>query len=190
MHSSVTRNVRPYSGSSMSGVLCSGDQVLLTDCPFENLHPGDIIVFASPRHPEDVIHRVIERLPDGLRTRGDRSPVCDAELVTPETYRGKVNEVIRGNRRIPVAGGRRGLWQLCTNRLRRRLLSLPAWMVRPIRQRFGDTPFAAFLVRMPGVYQGRYAGPDENNIHKISWHGKALATRDSQSEPWRLRFQR
>ncbi len=174
----------------MAGLLRPGDQILLAHSPFESLLCGDIIVFASPRHPDEVIHRVIERLPNGLRTSGDRSSQSDAELVTPGNYRGKVNEIIRGNRRIKIAGGHRGLWQLRCNRIRRWLLTIPAWIVRPIRHRYGDTPFAAILARMPGVYQGRYAGPDENKIHKLSWHGKVLATRNSKHEHWNLRFRR
>lgn len=180
----------PYIGSSMAGTLSPGDQIQIEIFPFENLCPGDIVVFSSSKHPEDVIHRVIARLPDGMQTQGDRSPHPDKELVTADRYIGKVTEVIRGNRRIRVAGGRRGLRQAKRGRIYRRLQGIPAGMVRPIRRRFGDDWVLASAAKLPGVRHVTFTDANGARISKLIWNHRVLATKQQEDTPWKLRFRR
>lgn len=184
------RMLRIYHGSSMQGIFCTNDMLDVLAVSIDRLMVGDIIAFRSLDGTREIVHRVISRLPGGLKTQGDRSPHPDADLVTVDRYIGKVIEVIRGNRRIPIHGGRWGQWLVLQNRLRRDILGFPAWIVRPIRRRFGDEPLVALATRLPGACCVDYAGPDGTRIRKLVWSGTTLAQKNTESIRWHIRLLR
>jgi len=58
-----------------------------TKYPYENVKIGDIIVYIEPR--QKVIHRVVEKNENYLRTKGDANEQIDRLKITKNAYYGK-----------------------------------------------------------------------------------------------------
>jgi len=95
-------------GPSMKPTLLPGDKIETEEVAFEQLRPGDIIVYNSPENIRlNIIHRIIKRDADSLTTRGDNNSQVDPYQVRPEHRPLKVVAVGRGSERLPV--GRHGM---------------------------------------------------------------------------------
>lgn len=136
---------RFYRGRSMLAVLRPGDFLFAQPATIDRVRPGDVVTFGSRREGREddvVVHRVIAVRPDGLVTRGDTNRRPDRELVTPGNLLGRVVARERNGRRVPVLGGRPGLWlarflptgRRVWRRLRQRLLSLGRAPWRRLRE--------------------------------------------------------
>ncbi len=105
-------NRRCYRGGSMLGTFRPGDYLTVEPVPLAAIRLGDVVVCRGREEagePDEIVHRVVDVLPDGLVTRGDNSPYVDSVPVTQDTLLGRVTHVQRGGQVRPVWGGRRGL---------------------------------------------------------------------------------
>lgn len=176
--------LRAYVGTSMAGVLRAGDQVLCSGVPFHMIAPGDVIVFSSADGAREIVHRVVGRLPGGLKTRGDRSCRDDRELVTVDRYVGCVREVVRGPAVVSVAGGFRGLATQRLLHLRTVVWEVVAVASRPFRHMLGDGQWIALIAALPGARLVRYGTSDADGTMKLIWRGRVLARRERKSPRW------
>ena len=65
------------------------------DVPYEDLKPGDIVLFKSYFRPafhqdQPIIHRLVRKTPRGWITKGDNNERCDVGLMTESLYIGVV----------------------------------------------------------------------------------------------------
>jgi len=84
------------SGTSMAPTVGSGDVPLYVDFPYDNLRAGDAILAIRSDLPDEphVIHRIVEILPEGLRTKGDNRPEPDRVYIKREDFEGLVIGVL------------------------------------------------------------------------------------------------
>jgi signal peptidase I len=104
-------SLRTVLSGSMEPSLPTGSVAIVQRQPAGSVDAGDVIVFHRPdRQAELVVHRVIERSPDGvLETQGDANDEPDPWRLT---LRGEDAWVVRGH--VPVVGwvvvAARGPW--------------------------------------------------------------------------------
>lgn len=83
-------------GHSMLPVIWPGDTLVIGQCKFAEIVPGDIVLYS--RHQRLVIHRVLQAIDTqgdpSLLTQGDALPHPDAP-VFPVQVLGRVTEIIR-----------------------------------------------------------------------------------------------
>jgi Signal peptidase, peptidase S26 len=95
-------------GPSMKPTLMPGDKIETEIVAFDELRPGDIIVYNSPDNIRlNIIHRVTGGDADGLITRGDNNSHTDSYRVRPEHRPLKVIAIERGARHITI--GKHGM---------------------------------------------------------------------------------
>ena len=103
-------NIFNYNGPSMTPTLKAGDQLRVVPYASRNIRVGDVVVFQAPeggnRH---VTHRVVSVDSRGVRTRGDNNNKTDSWILRPEEIACRVDSALRGAKRVPVHGGRRGM---------------------------------------------------------------------------------
>jgi signal peptidase I len=167
---------RLYLGRSMAGTFRPGDKLAVTPICLAEVQLGDVVVFRLPNSPEGVdsyVHRVVERTPQGLRTRGDNNDFVDATVVTADRLLGRVTRFTRDGKVHKVRGGYRGRVHVWLLRLRRRLRSLVG--------RIGHQPYrwlrASGLVArfwQPAVETIRVTGPD-GPVVKYAHQGRTVA---------------
>ena len=91
-------------GPSMKPTLIPGDKIETEEVIFDDLRPGDIIIYNSPENIRlNIIHRVTGRDADGLITRGDNNSRTDPYRIRPEHHPLKVVAIQRGSRHIAIA---------------------------------------------------------------------------------------
>ena len=112
-----------YTGPSMNPTLRQPDLLTVVPCGDVPVRTGDVIYFRSPTEGHDIVHRVVEVEPAGLRTRGDNNPGHDPYLLQPQDVRGRVVSARDARGERPIAGGWRG-------RLTRRVVALHRWSFR------------------------------------------------------------
>ena len=95
-----------YRGPSMRSTFTPG-QVLFVDPEICEIKAGDVILFRTEQG--NVVHRVREVTPQGIRTRGDNNPRDDDDLVQWSQVLGRVEHVDTGDEIQLVTGGSRGL---------------------------------------------------------------------------------
>ena len=102
------------------------DRELLVVEPLGDVLPekGDVIVFTSASRGHKVIHRVVGVHGNLVTTRGDNNDRTDAFRPGTEAIHGRVCAVCRGNRSIPVTGGKLGVVSGWFMRRRNSLLRL------------------------------------------------------------------
>ena len=178
--------VRVYRGCSMRGVLREGDQLEVKPVPFGSIAPGDIIVFGAPAATIEIVHRVTNRWSASLQTRGDSARFPDPLPVTAERYVGRVDAVVRGRRRLPVAHGTRGWLGVRFGALLRccgRCLATPFLV---LRRRCGDAWWVRAVRAVPGVHFVHFGGRDGSAVHKLVWCGHVLARRAPGAPRWQI----
>lgn len=90
----------------------SGDQVFVRRWDFEQILPGDVVLFE--RSEQFYVHRVIRRdvAADGQRvliTKGDSIDVAD-DAVNANEFLGRATRIHRGNRHIDIQSLGQRLW--------------------------------------------------------------------------------
>ena len=98
-----------YMGPSMNPTLKSGDGINVIPYGKKKIRIGDVIVFPSPKGYHNVIHRVVSVDSQGIKTRGDNNSNIDPWTLSHNGIIGHVFRAQRGNRRISVHGGLKGL---------------------------------------------------------------------------------
>lgn len=123
---------RFYYGESMKGTFRQGDLVIVASTKFEDLGPGDVVVFfrQRPNSRCEIVHRVVRRVPGGLVTRGDAVACEDRVVVTERNLLGRVYHKERNGRVSRVHGGWIGL---CRGRGFHLYWGVRRWGVRTIQ---------------------------------------------------------
>jgi len=95
----------------MKGTFKPGDKLFVEKLPLSQIKRGDAIIFSNKNKSKDefVVHRVVNKGPGGLVTRGDNNPYQDKELVTEENVIGKVARRERNGKIYKVWGGGLGI---------------------------------------------------------------------------------
>jgi hypothetical protein len=120
------------SGSSMYPTLKQGD--VLEVVPAHILSVGDVVVFPSVEGKRYIAHRVVSISCLGVKTRGDNLKNDDARLLQTSEVTGLVVSAHRGNKILPIRGGREGL----------RYATI-LWAIYPVRN--GLVKIAGFIYR-------------------------------------------
>jgi signal peptidase I len=113
---------RFYRGPSMAGTFRPGDSLVVENTPLDRIRPGDVVVFRgndTADAPQQVVHRTIAALPEGLVTRGDNNLRVDGGLVTSDRLLGRVTHLVRAGKTRPVRGGWWGLLRVRALRCQR-----------------------------------------------------------------------
>jgi signal peptidase I len=108
----VKNNIRLYTGRSMKATFRPGDCLIVETVPLTDIYHGDVVVYRGLNYKGDkdeLVHRVMCALPNGLVVQGDNNPCADKTLVTENNLVGKVSYVLRGGKKYPVRGKRFGL---------------------------------------------------------------------------------
>ena len=69
---------------------------------------GDVAFFLSSETDQPVVHRVVRVSPAGISTLGDNNTQEDTFLLQPESIKGQVVAVYRGQKRRKISGGLQG----------------------------------------------------------------------------------
>lgn len=77
---------------SMYPNLHVGDILVVKGTPYENIEEGDVIVYSTEEMNIPVVHRVIEKNPEFLETKGDNNPsqLSFESRVEPDQIHGRV----------------------------------------------------------------------------------------------------
>jgi hypothetical protein len=89
----------------MSPLLRAGDILQVRPCDVPFIRKGDVIVFTPPGDSNPIVHRVIDRISDRVRTRGDNNPLPDPWVLSSGHILGRVVSCKRAGRSFPVIGG-------------------------------------------------------------------------------------
>ncbi len=96
----------------MEGSFRFGDTLIIESVPFEDVRPGDIVVFQRMNDfgvKVDFVHRTISVQREGLITQGDNNSRQDKNFVTEGNLVGRVCYVERDGKKIEVCNGPAGL---------------------------------------------------------------------------------
>ena len=104
---------------------------------------GDVVVFFRQRgdQQDEIVHRVMQRIREGVLTRGDAVGCEDAGVVSDDNLIGRVTLRERNGRTVRVCGGWIGL-------CRARLLHL-CWRTRRTVSRFLRRPYG--MLKKSGI---------------------------------------
>ena len=80
-----------------------GDTLLIDPYDSESIHPGDVVVFSSPKTKKLTVHRVAAVSPEGLTTKGDNNLSLDDWVLAPQDILGVVVGIRRNGRILPVS---------------------------------------------------------------------------------------
>lgn len=95
-------------GNSMRPFFRPGDLIVFVPCRVEEVRKGDVIIFIPPGQKERVVHRVVSKGFEGIRTKGDANPCRDAGELRQEDIVGRAVSVERNRMVLPVASGLAG----------------------------------------------------------------------------------
>jgi len=118
-------------GDSMRPLFRPGDRIVFVPCRVEELRRGDVIIFLPHGQEERVVHRVVFKGPESVRTRGDANPRRDPGEVRQESLVGRAVSAERNGRPIPVAGGPAGRLTVACIRAFRRCDHAASYVIHP-----------------------------------------------------------
>jgi signal peptidase I len=156
-------NVRFYRGRSMGGTFRLGDRLIIRPVSWNEIQPGDVIVFTDANHrdgTDEIVHRVVRVTGDGLFTRGDNNPACDIGIVRPDQVISKVESIANGKQKLKVLGGLKGLYLA---RVRWEFSQFYRWVRKLIGQ-----PYR--LLRLSGIVPKIWK-PEIDRIYLHTEHG-------------------
>lgn len=108
----ANNNTRIYKGRSMEGTFQFGDHLIFEPAPLTGIQPGDVVIYRRLNHKgshDELVHRVISSLPEGLIVKGDNNPHVDKTLVTEKNLMGRVSHLERNGKRFLVGDRHFGL---------------------------------------------------------------------------------
>lgn len=110
-----------YTGPSMNPTLREPDLLKVEPYKGRPVKCGDVICFHSPQNAQRIVHRVTQRSPEGIRTRGDNNSREDPYLLQPRDIIGKVKSAQKQSRSRNICAGFAGIVTGYACRLRRLL---------------------------------------------------------------------
>jgi len=133
-------------GPSMLPTLRPPDVVEVKPYNGNKIHPGDIIVFRSPKGDKNITHRVIAVTSKGVKTRGDNNNTPDPWLVELPDIVGRVYVAHRGQKDLKIPGGEMGKVVEAWVRSRRFMFRATARVLRPLTRFVKKTKILPQLV--------------------------------------------
>lgn len=117
----------------MMRVFVPGDAILLADVDFDDISPGDVVVFnASTPSQELTIHRVIARTADSLTTQGDNNAEPDTPITRANNPRLAVRRILPNGTSQEILRSDGGLAQFRRNQRKRAMHRLASSLLRPL----------------------------------------------------------
>ena len=98
-----------FTGPSMFPTLREADLLIISSYSHSRPRIGDVIIFTTDDPDQPVVHRIIGRLHNRFRTRGDNCSAVDLRLINHDDILGRVIGSVRAKRQLSIAGGPRGL---------------------------------------------------------------------------------
>lgn len=176
-----------YTGPSMNPTLVEPD--LMEVEPYGETPPqiGDVVVFVSPENDSQVVHRIVEIMVDGIRTRGDNCSDVDDWVLQPKHIVGKVLSVSRGDTRRQLANGAAGAALAKKLHRRRRLRVAIRWMLHPLYRGLAWTGIGRLLpaTRRVQVVTSQSGG----TMHaRVMLDGREIGWYNHRRGTWEIRF--
>ena len=104
----VEDDLRVYRGQSMEGTLRFGDRLIVEPLRLTDVVLGDVVIYRGVNYEgrdEEIVHRVIRTISNGLLVQGDNNKFHDATSVNETNLVGRVSYVERDGKRFPVRSG-------------------------------------------------------------------------------------
>jgi signal peptidase I len=133
-------------GTSMHPLFKAGDILEFRPCDVLSIRKGDVIVLTPPGEGNPIVHRVIERMADRVRTRGDGNPLPDPWVLSSGHILGRVVSCKRAGRSVPVIGGSGGHVLACAIQLLRKADHHSSAVLHPVYRYFSRKGVARRLV--------------------------------------------
>jgi len=166
-------------------ILQTGDVLLVEKTPWEQLRPGDCIVYRKTGEEDYIVHRIVALQPE-MRTRGDARKVEDDDPVLPGWIEGRIKARLRHGHMAPVSGGLTGVWAGrfygYAGRLEPSRDSRGGKVARLIRGLLG--PISAIWMRQPRnitILPGK-----ECKSGTLTVGGRVVAVYDEQARDWSI----
>ncbi len=175
-------------GPSMYPTLKPGDGIDMN--PYQDpldMKVGDVITYPYPSGTVTVVHRIIAIKAGRVITRGDNNNKIDPYTIGFEDIIGKVISAKRGNRLIPIRGGKKGFYFHKLMLFRKYMLQ---YVLPPLR-------FLSNQVAASGIFTGFHSVLDlrivrikrENDCQLILVSGRhVIGKKDSDFREWQIRF--
>lgn len=175
-----------YTGPSMNPLLVA--PAMLEVRPYAAGQPprvGDVLYFHNPEGV-GVVHRLVRRTPQGLKTRGDHNRQEDPYWLAPQAIIGQVIGVRSGAaRRQVVRGGRLGMWQARWNWF------WHLWVAPVLAARWGGLyrRASAWLgPRLPARWQPveLVVRTPQGEVRRLVWRGRVIGEFNAQRGVWNI----
>ena len=115
----------------MTPTLLPADLLEIQSYSERKVRVGDVVAFQPHEGSKHIVHRVVRKGPDGIRTLGDNNLYEDSVDLKPEDLTGRVIAAWRGQKRRNVYGGLVGRFIACRVRITRRTDRSISWTLRP-----------------------------------------------------------
>lgn len=176
-----------YSGQSMVPTLREPDFLVAERADFQQIQPGDVIIFMIPESSMVVVHRVIQKTQAGCVTRGDNVSYADPWLIVENHYLGRVFQKQNNGKIRPVHGGLAGMaihvFLRAARVVIRQLSPLAKWLRAVVRFLSLDRLAEAVLRPTPVAYQS-----PSGRVVRLVARGKVIGAYSEQQGRWVLRF--
>jgi signal peptidase len=148
---------------------------------------GDVILFKTPRYKKIVVHRIIEKTPEGFKTIGDNSDIPDDWTLQKEHIYGRVVAAHRANRKRIIVGGFIGRLTGYSCLIRRKTDFLMIKLLRPAYRSLcaGGTLNRLVPVRLTPQVVTYRTGPHDS--HKLLLGKQIIGTYDETLLKWQIR---
>jgi signal peptidase I len=174
-------------GGSMCPLLRPGDRILFAPCRVEELKRGDVIIFLPPGKQERVVHRVVSKGPEGIRTRGDANPCRDTGHLRQDDIVGRAVSREREGRVMPVAGGRAGWLIVSCIRAARKADHLASHVLNPCYRSLACS--GLFRALLPPVLRPRVIEFERDGQREMQLvlGRRVVGRREAGAEQWIIR---
>jgi len=175
-----------YTGRSMYPTFHDPEFVVIEKIAFEDLCPGDVIVYEVPHIDELIIHRIITREGSLFVTKGDNNLVKDKENISFQAIRGRAVGILKKTSLKPVVNGKKGLiWA--------RFLFVRKWIKEKILAPIIWNPVArkikSLLIQIVSIQPDYITYQHRDGTFHISivWKKQIIGTYNSQTAHIRIK---
>jgi hypothetical protein len=176
-----------YVGPSMNPTLREPELLEIVPYGSRPMKVGDVVLFLSPEHDQQIVHRIIRLSPKGIITRGDNNSQEDPYCIKPDNILGRAVAAWRGSNRRTIAGGRQGLWLSRWIGWQRKVDKSSSFLLHPI---YNDLWYRKYLAHiLPKRFRPRVVVFQVNGESRpYILIGKSLVGRfDGEKKEWQIR---
>jgi len=176
-----------YTGPSMFPVFHDPEYVKIGRYEkYDEIKKGDVIYFKSPNEEKNIIHRVIQKKNEKLRTRGDNNPYSDPYWVTFNDIYGRITHSTFQGMTRQIAGGFQGML-LYRKHIIRRLFLLKLQTIKQKHNRVWNdlVSVGKFLIRKKDLHIIEFKQP-RYPVYKLFFNGKWIGQYNPIRHRWKL----